>query len=311
MAKYLKAALFTAAYAFIYLFFMLLCQIVLGLTIGGAGKGLTEVLFNQQLAGGAPADIAAANGEQITEAANAASLLINGFVESNTGLIFSISALLSLLAYIQIFNIRKKDIFSVIRMKTRPSRTDVRFGAFAGASANFFISAAVMLLQSLNLFKEAFSEHETHMENTFGSGGLLLTMLGIGIITPVVEEIIFRGMVMYELGRAFPPVAVIIVQGAVFGLFHLVPVQIFYTIPLGIYFGYIAYKSGSVWPAAAGHIAMNAVSILLSSEGMAGIVETSQFSIIFMLFSIYMFVSALIYFIKKKPADISPPDRFT
>ena len=306
--KYVKVVLFVTLYAFIYLFFMVFCQIVLGLTIGGAGRGMLEILMEAQSVGSLPSGGFTVDNELIIEAANAATQLINDFVARNTGLIFSISALLSLLVYIQIFRSRNMELFSAIRMAGAPLGTDIRYGAFAGASANFIISAAVLLLQHFNLFSEAFAQHDAHMENTYGTGSIFVTLLGIGLITPVVEEIIFRGMVMFDLGRLFPPIAVILIQGAIFGLFHMVPVQIVYTIPLGVYFGYIAYKSGSVWPAAAGHIAMNAVSILLTAPGMTNLLNEPLFSLFFMLFSIYMFVSALIYFIKKSPAGTSAPD---
>ena len=292
MVKYLKTAFFIILYTFIYLFFMLLCQIVLGLTIGGAGRGLVEFLTP-----GAPVDQA-----HVNDAANIASRRINEYVTQNTGLIFSISALLSLLVYIKIFSARKLNLFSLLHMDRRPFGADIRYGAFAGASANFVISLIVVLLQSFGLFTEAFSRHEAHMEATFGTGGVLATLLGVGIIIPLIEEIMFRGMIVYELGRSAPWKAVIIIQGVIFGIYHLVPVQIFYTIPLGIYFGYIVYKTGSIWPAAAGHIAMNSVSILLVSSNIMETSDASAFSFIYMILSAYMFISALIYFIKKKPS---------
>jgi len=291
MIKHLKTAFFIILYPFIYLLLNLVCQIALGLTIGGAGSGLAEIF----------AASAFGDQESLNEAANLVANNINIYVSKNTGLIFSISALLSLLVFIKIYSVRKLSLFSLLRMDCKPHGADMLNGAFAGASANFVISLVVVALQGLGLFAEAFSQHEAHMEATFGTGGTLAMLLGVGLIIPLVEEVMFRGMVMHELGRVAPWKAVIIIQGLVFGLYHFVPVQIFYTAPLGAYFGYIVYKTGTVWPAVAGHMAMNSIGILLASPGAANMSGEPMFTYLYILISSYMFIKALIFFIKKKP----------
>ena len=296
MAKIIRTALFITAYTFIYIFLMFLCQIVFGLTIGGAGGDLFELLPF-----GTPADQ-----EQLAKAVTAAELSIDDFVQKNAGLLVSISALLSLLIFIKIFSARKLNLFSAVRMDSRPSGIDIRYGAFAGASSNFVISLVVVILQNFNLFNDAFSQYDAHIETIFGSGGIALTLLSIGMVVPLVEEILFRGMVIYELKNAFSWKTAIIAQGVIFGLYHLIPVQIFYTIPLGVYFGFIVYKTGSVWPAAAGHIAMNAISILMSAPAIISMFNSPMFSLLFIIMSVYMFISALRYFVNKKPAQTIP-----
>ena len=294
MKKYIKAVLFIIAYTLIYMSIMLLCQFIFGIFIGGAGKDLPE-LFSQSHT---------VAQEQLEEAALSLTEKINDYVIKNSGIIFSISALLSLLIFIQIFKARKLNIFSEIGIDRRPAGFDLRYGLFAGASANFLISVIVMSIQSAGLFRDAFSEYDSHIEMTFGTGGVLPTLLGLGIVVPIIEEIMFRGIITFELNRIAPWKAAIIIQGAIFGLYHLVPVQISYTVPLGIYFGYIAYKSSSIWPAAAAHIAMNTVAIVLSTPAAASVLGQPAFSMIFAIISVYMFISSMMYFIKKKPSNI-------
>ena len=292
--KYIKAVLFIIAYTLIYMSLMLICQFAFGILIGGAGRELPG-LFSQG---------ATMTPERLEEAAIAMANQINDYVLRNTGIIFSISALLALLIFIRIFSARKINLFSEIHMDRRPSGMDIRYGAFAGASANFLISMIVVALQSVGLFTEAFSEYDSHIEMTFGQGGLFPTFLGLGIIVPIFEEIMFRGMITFEIKRIAPWKAAIIAQGVIFGLYHLVPVQICYTTPLGIYFGYIAYKSDTIWPAAAGHIAMNTVAIMLSAPIVEPFLNQPTFSLLFAIISVYMFVSSMMYFVKKKPPII-------
>ena len=295
--KYLKTVLFIALYAAVYLLFMLVTQMLFGLTLGGAGKILVEYAQTLIASGAQNADPALTEG-----AAGAAAEIIGEYTLHNTGIIFSISALLSLLVYIRIFAARKLELFSAVGMARKPSGADVRNGAFAGAASNFVISLIVLILQSFSLFGKAFEQYGEQMDAVFGAGGLFASLLGIGVILPVVEEILFRGMILYELGGAMPIKAAIIAQGVIFGLFHLDPIQIFYTLPLGVYFGYMAYKTGSLWPAVAAHVAMNTVSTLLSAPAMANIFSQPQIFLFITLLSLYLFAGSLAYFIKKEPA---------
>ncbi|MCL2058691.1 MAG: CPBP family intramembrane metalloprotease [Oscillospiraceae bacterium] len=293
MGKYFKAALYIALYALIYISFMFFCQLAFGLTIGGAGAALLG-LFSQE---------APASPEQIMDAVSTALDEISNYVERNTSLIFSISALLTLLVFNKIFAARKIDFFTSIRINKPIPAVEIKHGAYAGASANFVISVIVMLLQSAGLFTDAFSQYDAHFDSIFGTGGALAAVLGFGLIVPVVEEIMFRGMITYELTHVSKRNVAIAAQGVIFGLFHFVPVQIVYTTPLGIYFGIIAYKCGSIWPAIAGHISMNMVAIILSAPAFAPLASQPMFALIFAAASIYMFVKALIFFIKKDPVE--------
>ena len=294
MFKYIKSAFFVIVYAFIYLLMMLLCQVVFGLTIGGAGKYITDIV----------GDGARPSADELARASEAAYARINEYVTYNTGIIFAISALLSLLVFVQIFKARKIDLLAVIRMGRVPQPPDVINGAFAGASSNFIVSLVLLNLQNVGLFKEAFSKYDAHINMSLGAGGVLALMLGVGLVVPVVEEVMFRGMVMYEAERAVPLKAALVVQGLLFGLFHMEPVQICYTVPLGIYFGYVVYKSNSLYPAVAAHVAMNSVAVVLTVPEVENAFRTSQtVSLFFAGASFFMFVSSLTYFITKKKPD--------
>ena len=291
MFKYIKTAFFIIFYAFVYMAVMLLCQSIFGLTLGGAGVPVMNLLDR-----GSPVDA-----DRLSAAVDEMARLLDSYVLKNTGVIFSISALISLLLFIQIFRARKIDLFSVIHMKGKPSGADMLYGAFAGASTNFVISLILVGIQSLGFFKEAFSDYNAHMNQAFGSGNVLPLLLGVGIIVPAVEEIMFRGMISNELARIMPLKTALIVQGVLFGLYHLVPLQICYTIPLGIYFGFIGYKSDSIWPAVSGHVAMNSIAVFLATPFIeSAFIRYPETAFLFMTVSVVMFVCALAYFIRKK-----------
>jgi len=291
LKKYIKAVLLIIVYTIIYLAFMLICEIVFGLTLGG-GYGELAKLLQETGAAGQP---------QIREAAYAAAEIVNAYMLRNSGIILSISALLSLLTYTRIYSARKMSLFSVLNMDRRPAGADLKNGIFAGVSVNFVISFVFVLLQNFKFIGDALSNYNAQMETAFGAGGVAQNLLGIGIIGPLVEEILFRGMIKRELESVSKWKAAVVVQGVLFGLYHFIPLQIIYTIPIGIYLGYITYKTGSVWPAAAGHIALNSLSVLLTAPGIAEVFGSPQFSLLFIVFSVYMFASSLRYFLKREP----------
>ncbi|MBT4511736.1 MAG: CPBP family intramembrane metalloprotease [Chloroflexi bacterium] len=71
-------------------------------------------------------------------------------------------------------------------------------------------------------------------------------------------EFIFRGFLLFGLKEKLKEVS-IIVQMVPFVLLHLgkPEIEVISTIPMGIYFGYIAYRGNSYWPAVIIHLFIN------------------------------------------------------
>ena len=89
-----------------------------------------------------------------------------------------------------------------------------------------------------------------------------MTILIAGIIGPIVEEFIFRKLLLDRLsvyGNAFA----ITVTAIAFGLFHGNFYQLFYAAILGIVLGYVAVKSGSWLYSVLLHIIMNFIGGIL------------------------------------------------
>ena len=67
------------------------------------------------------------------------------------------------------------------------------------------------------------------------------------ILPPVVEETIFRGLILQYLGRAGARFVVAnLIQAVLFGLFHMNFVQGIYTALLGFLLGWLAYRYDSI-----------------------------------------------------------------
>lgn len=70
-------------------------------------------------------------------------------------------------------------------------------------------------------------------------------IFGVMIVTPIVEEYIFRKVILNKL-RVYNDVFAVIVTGFLFGLIHGNINQFIYTFPLGIVFGIAAIKSNRI-----------------------------------------------------------------
>ena len=67
------------------------------------------------------------------------------------------------------------------------------------------------------------------------------------ILPPIVEETIFRGLILQYLGRAGAGFVVAnLIQAVLFGVFHMNLVQGIYTALLGFLLGWLAYRYDSI-----------------------------------------------------------------
>lgn len=85
--------------------------------------------------------------------------------------------------------------------------------------------------------------------------GLFLT---VGVLTPIAEELFFRGALMgWMMLRRFPRWAVILLPALLFSVMHLNPMGMLQIFFLALLLGYLRWASGSLWPSVGLHICNN------------------------------------------------------
>ena len=97
-----------------------------------------------------------------------------------------------------------------------------------------------------------------------GSGNFLAMTLFVAIIPALLEEIAIRGVLLQPL-RRFGDKFAIFVSALIFALLHGNMVQVPYTIVAGIYFGYVAVATGSLWPSIILHFLNNFYSVIVTA----------------------------------------------
>ena len=146
---------------------------------------------------------------------------------------------------------------------------------------------------------------EDLLENEFD--GLTHTFLGaftISVLAPLLEEVMFRGAIQgYMMRRMRSPWAAIIAAALVFGIFHMNPVQIVYATLLGVVFGWIYYRTGSLMSVIVGHVLNNTIAtimmLLLGSTGEKELLNeyvSSEAALASEIFTFLLFGALSVYF---------------
>lgn len=115
-------------------------------------------------------------------------------------------------------------------------------------------------------------------------------------LTPAIcEELLFRGLVQHNLSKASNRKLGFIITGIIFAMYHANPFSFIPLIALGIYFGYLVYKSGSILLAMLAHFINNfTAAYFYYAFGKEGIVSGSMPSLLLIFFfSIAVFVSSI------------------
>ena len=91
-----------------------------------------------------------------------------------------------------------------------------------------------------------------------------LGIISIVIMAPIVEELLIRGGMQGHLLRQWKnPMWAIAVPALVFGAIHGNPAQSFFAFILGLVFGWVYYRTGSLLPCMLMHFINNGTSVLL------------------------------------------------
>ena len=153
------------------------------------------------------------------------------------------------------------------RLRINPTITRWWQDAFlivAGVALSWALASVITLLRFDR--QGALAELDQTISQMRGTS-LLVSILVIGILCPVAEEVLFRGYVQTRLKQRWGPAPAVLVAAALFALLHFDPIHSAFALGLGLILGYATERSQSLWPAIGGHALNNTVSVLSSATG--------------------------------------------
>lgn len=166
-----------------------------------------------------------------------------------------------------------------------------------------FISLALNNIISMTPLVSMSGGYAQANENFYGST-LVLELIGSAILSPIMEELVFRGIVFGNLRKITGTGMAVFLSAFLFGLVHFNIVQFIYAFLLGIVLAVFMYKSGHMYAAMIGHITANAFAVLRTECNI--LTWTMDGSAVAWILSIILLAAGsaiLCYYVKRKIAE--------
>lgn len=171
-------------------------------------------------------------------------------------------------------------------------RTTTAIGVLAlaaGVAAAFWATIAINLIPWPESWMEAYLTESSALT----TAKPVLDFVAVVLLAPLVEEMLFRGVIYDAFCMLLPAGAAVLFQGVLFGSVHGAVIWIIYAAFMGCVLGYVRKHTGSVRPCVLMHIAFNGSSYLFTwfaerySEDSATVVLVFIASAFVLLLSMY------------------------
>jgi len=165
------------------------------------------------------------------------------------------------------FKIRKRKVFTEVRAVKKP------FGKYLLPVG---VAFAFSFIWALVTYGMKFDNSIMIMESAYFYSsavpylGEVLKVIALLVSAPVVEEFVCRGILIPKLEKSFSPIVAVLISSVLFGLMHLMAGGFILAVGatmMGIVFGLIYVKTGSLWPAIAAHAFANLPDFILPLFG--------------------------------------------
>jgi len=123
---------------------------------------------------------------------------------------------------------------------------------------NFILSSLFSFIDILRFF----SSYEELIE-ALAAGSFLVQILAVGIVAPVVEEVLYRGIILNRLLQWIPKWVAVLISSALFGLMHFNLFQGLYAFATGIVVAVVYLRYRNLWIPIIGHVVFNMTSVVV------------------------------------------------
>ena len=176
----------------------------------------------------------------------------------SAALLASLAASVLTILVQQIF--RKRDAQILEKERRRWPAAEIFLGILTVTGAGVLEN----MLLSFSRLQEILPSFRIAETVSYSGQNPVLLFLAVAVLGPVAEELTFRGLLLRRANTFFRPAGAVVLSALLFSLCHLNLIQMIYTFPLGILFGILYVSSGSLLTPMLAHIALNAVTLILS-----------------------------------------------
>lgn len=187
------------------------------------------------------------------------------FMEKNSLIITLIGWIVTLIFFFIIIALSKQNLFRISKLNKPISLLNVAICVICGIGMNITINSILSVVNIAQIVPEYGKIITSIIDHEF-----YITFICVGLLVPIGEEILYRGIVLGKLRNGFSVFTAVVIQAFFFGLSHMNIVQGVYAFILGAIFGYVVIWTGSLYSSILLHVVINALSVILShSKGLA------------------------------------------
>lgn len=143
-----------------------------------------------------------------------------------------------------------------------------RFGKLGGLTMAIIVSvatiAAAFVIEGTNKLLPPMPEFLEQIFEQLMNAPLWITLISVSIFAPFFEEWLCRGMILRGLLGKMSPFAAITISAVFFAVIHMNPWQAIPAFILGLLFGFVYYKTGSLKLTMLMHCVNNTAAAFLS-----------------------------------------------
>lgn len=98
-------------------------------------------------------------------------------------------------------------------------------------------------------------------EGIQGASQVLQTLGVLALLAPLAEELVFRGLLYGWLAGRWGNLVAFVLSSLAFAAAHTEPVHILLVLPLGFWFGWLRWRTGSLVPTIVAHVINNSIAV--------------------------------------------------
>ena len=155
----------------------------------------------------------------------------------------------------------------------------------------------ILTLTGISKMSQGYQQATEH----FFAGNVFYEVVGVGILIPIVEELLYRGIVYGKLCDWIGIQKAAILSSLIFGILHFNLVQFIYAFFMGILLVFFLEKNHSLFGSILAHIAANLSTVLRVETGCLKWMEKSQ--ILYVGMTVFMIVVSIGLLISLKKSD--------
>jgi len=247
-------------------------------------------------------------------------LLFKGRITVDNVQLFRWTTLFGQLAFILLPTIiltRLRDDHVVAFLRVRLPGVQETFATFVAVFALQQVLQGYMMAQDaiplpqqiqryVDMLKQMFEETYRVLVSAHSPVEFVFVVIVVALVPAMAEELLFRGLVQRSLEQEAGGLRGAILAGIIFGAYHLNPLSVVPLMALGIFFGYVVYRSQNITLAISAHffnnfLACTAVFLNLRDDFVAIAPQGNPPSSIILLNSalfLVVFLGATLYFVR-------------